>query len=558
MSSRHTDLLSRHQEKIFFGIWILLGLFQARLTELQDDEAYYWVFSKYPDWGYFDHPPLIAILVKAGYAIFPNEFGVRFFPFILHILTLFILRILLRDQPRMVFQFVLLSIAVLQLTGFFAVPDTPLIFATAVFFLCYKRFLEKNHPVTTVLLGFSAALLLYSKYHGGLVVLFTLLSHLRLLVNYRIYIAGLVALLLFTPHLIWQMDHNWVSFRYHLLESNVNPYKISHTLDYVLGQLLAAGPVAGFILIPAAFLFRARDKMDRALKFTLTGIYVFFLLSSFRGKVEMNWTAPVLVPLVILSCKFIATREKWLQALRFTLPVSILVVLMARIITVADLVPNDSIRKKYHAWKEWPAKMNERTGNSPVVFSNSYQRASKYWFYSGTISYSQNLYKEHRNQYNYWPVEDSLIGTHIYHLDIYDISRMEDSLQTPLGTVGFRSDPRFISLAKLNFSPTENRYEVPANEPLSITAEIEIPRRHREVLKENSHLPLNLKLAIFSGNRWISDLEMTTTGAALLLPRIVFTAMPHLKQGNYHLMFALEVPGYYPTHNSERFPLKIE
>jgi hypothetical protein len=31
-----------------------------------DDEAYYWVYSKFLDWGYFDHPPSGGFADKDG------------------------------------------------------------------------------------------------------------------------------------------------------------------------------------------------------------------------------------------------------------------------------------------------------------------------------------------------------------------------------------------------------------------------------------------------------------------------------------------------------------
>ena len=122
------------------------------------------------------------------------------------------------------------------------------------------------------------------------------------------------------PHLWWQYQHDWVSFRYHLFESNVNPYKFSHTLEYIGGQILLAGPMAGFILLPAALFYRSKDVFETGLKFTLVGIYGFFLLSSLRGKVEANWTSAALVPLIILSYNFLlekktklaSTAQKWL------------------------------------------------------------------------------------------------------------------------------------------------------------------------------------------------------------------------------------------------------
>ena len=64
------------------------------------------------------------------------------------------------------------------------------------------------------------AALAYSKYHGALVVLLTVLSNLRLLRNPKFYAACVVTLLLILPHLGWQSGHDWVSFRYHLAGRN--------------------------------------------------------------------------------------------------------------------------------------------------------------------------------------------------------------------------------------------------------------------------------------------------------------------------------------------------
>ena len=46
--------------------WLIVQSIVAFNAELFHDEAYYWMYSKYPDWGYFDHPPLVAMLIKIG------------------------------------------------------------------------------------------------------------------------------------------------------------------------------------------------------------------------------------------------------------------------------------------------------------------------------------------------------------------------------------------------------------------------------------------------------------------------------------------------------------
>ena len=63
----------------FLVIWFLLNALQAAFTNLDPDEAYYWMYSKALAWGYFDHPPAIATLIKLGYALIPSELGVRIF-----------------------------------------------------------------------------------------------------------------------------------------------------------------------------------------------------------------------------------------------------------------------------------------------------------------------------------------------------------------------------------------------------------------------------------------------------------------------------------------------
>ncbi len=428
--------LQKNHRLVFFGLWILLGLMQAGLTELQDDEAYYWVYSRYLDWGYFDHPPMIAVLIKMGYAIFPNELGVRLFPLLLNVLTLVIVEKLIEKKNPMLFYCIALSMAVIQLMGFIAVPDTPLIFFTALFFLCYKRFIGNFSLLNTFLLGLSVACLFYSKYHAVLIVLFTLLSNFKLFTKYQTYLAGIIALLLFAPHLWWEYQHDWVSFKFHLLENNAHIYKPAFTFEYILGQLAFPGPIAGLILIPAAIFYATKSKTEKAMRYTMIGIYVFFLLSAFRGKVEANWTVPVMIPLFVLAHQSLLEKIKWQRLLFKLLPITLVLVLFARVVMVADVLPMRAVKERYHAWKDWPAEMKKITKGMPVVFSNSYQRASKYWFYTGQLTYSQNAYLGRINNYNFWPIEDSLLGKPVYFMDVYDMANYTDSVKTPTGWVG--------------------------------------------------------------------------------------------------------------------------
>ena len=554
------EFFQKNHRLVFYGLWLLLGIMQAGLTELQDDEAYYWVYSQYLDWGYFDHPPMIAVLVKMGYAIFPNELGVRLFPLLLNIFSLVIIEKLIDKKNPLLFYGIALSMAVIQVTGFVAVPDIPLIFFTALFFLCYKKFIGNYSLLNTFLLGLSVALLLYSKYHAVLIIFFVLLSNIRLFTKYQLYIAGVIALLLFTPHFWWQYQHDWVSFRYHLFESNVNAYKPSFTFDYIIGQLLLPGPIAGFILLPAAFLYKTKNATEKALRFTMIGLYGFFLLSSLRGKVEGNWTSPVLVSVIVLSHPFLNEKLQWQKLLFKLLPITLVLVLIARVIMIADVLPVKPIQQRYHAWKEWPAIMKEKTKALPVVFSNSYQRASKYWFYSGQMTYSQNLYRERRNNYNFWPVEDSMLGKPVYLLDKYDLWRLTDSLKTPLGWIGYRYDSSFISFAKVQIETSKKEYSIKGLETgLSLNFNLVMPPRCVDFISKTSDLKDTILIGIFNAKGWIKDIPTTLSLKKIVEEKIgEVTITPLLPPGKYYLRFAIRSGYYYPTHNSDKIELIVD
>jgi Dolichyl-phosphate-mannose-protein mannosyltransferase len=553
------SFLQRNHRIVFYTAWLLLALIQSAYTELMDDEAYYWVYSRYPSWGYYDHPPMIALMIRLGYFFFQNEFGVRLVAVIMNGLTLFFIEKLLANKNPKLFYAIALSILAFQVNGFIAAPDIPLIFFTAVFFLCYKNFIEKTSLLNTFCLGICAALLLYTKYQGVLIILFTLISNPKLFTRYQTYLAGTITLLCFMPHLLWQYQHDWVSLRYHLFESNVNPYRLSFTLEYLIGQVLIAGPFAGFILLPAAFLYKPSNATENALRVSLIGIYSVFLVSSFRGKTEANWTAPVLVSLMVLSHGYLNSNSKLRSAIFQLLPLSLLVTLFARIIMIADILPIHFVKEQYHAWRNWPAQMKTRTKNLPVVFNNSYQRASKYWFYTEQTTYSLNDYRSRKNNYNLWPTEDSMLGKQVYILDIYDLYKFPDSIKTPLGWLGYRIDPSFASFAKINIFVSNKRYSLKVDGVLKLSCRVDIPAHYAEFITSHPDLYTEVLIGIFKSDGFIKNVFLPYSLQRINMKRefeIKFN--PRLKKGKYYLKFAIRAGNNIATHNSEKIPLFIE
>jgi hypothetical protein len=424
--------LQKHHRVLFYSAWIILNLIQATSTELFDDEAYYWVYSIFPAWGYFDHPPVVAMLIKAGYAVFHNELGVRLLPLIFSTAAVYLVDSLIEKKNYLLFYSICASLAIIQVAGIMAVPDTPLMFFIAAFFWLYRRFIINMNFTNTLLLGICIALMLYTKYHGVLVVLFTALSNLKLFKHYQSYLAVIIALLLFTPHLYWQYANGYPSVQFHLLERYVADYNILFTVEFILGQILIAGPLIGWLLLAAATLHKPASLVEKAMKYSFVGFYLFFLLSTTKGRAEANWTIPAFISLMVLSHQYLLTHHKARKWLYYSVPFSLLLVFSARVLMIAD-TPLAALfrRTEFFQNRIWVNEVKQRAGDRPVVFLDSYQKPSKYWFYSGDTAMALNAVYYRRNNYNFWPIEDSLQGKEIYAVGPYDPHLLHDTFPSP-------------------------------------------------------------------------------------------------------------------------------
>lgn len=453
MTSPATNPRSSQQLRwAFYALWLMVSLVQAAGTELFDDEAYYWVYSRFLDWGYFDHPPMIAVLIKLGTAIFPGELGLRFFIVLMGTATIGLIEYLTKPKDIRLFFAIVLNMAVLQIGGMIAVPDIPLLFFTALFFICYQRFDEKNDFISAIVLALVIALLLYSKYHGILIIFFTILSKPSILTRWKSLLVILLSVGLFMPHVIWQVMHGLPSVNYHLFERLSPPYKVSFTADFVLGQLLIAGPLVGWLIIWAALKNKAANATEKAMYWSLVGTYALFFLSSFRSRTEANWTIPLMAPLVVLSYRYLSQNKEKTRWIYRLLPYSIALVLIVRIYMILDIQALKFIPKdEFHQNKEWAAAIKKKADGLPVVFTNSYQRASKYWFYTGDTSFSLNTYRYRRSNYNFWPIEEQLQGRRLMVFGSMGAAAMKDSLQTPRMQLASETTDGFASFGAVDF-----------------------------------------------------------------------------------------------------------
>lgn len=402
---------------LFTLFWFVLSLLQAIFTEIIDDEAYYWVYAQFLDWGFFDHPPMIALLIRLGSLVFPGELGVRLLPSLLGAGTIFLVCTLLNDQMKNIWLLMLIILSIplyhAHVAGFIATPDLPLVFFSCLFFLLYRNYLERDSVANTVFWSLSIVLVLYSKYHGFLILGFTILSNLKIVLKRSFWMAAVISLILYLPHIIWQIRHDFVSFGYHLIDRS-NPLQISYLLIYLRDQLLLLGPLTGTLLLYLAISRKSANKFDTALKVNLVGFFLFFLITSLKGRVEPHWTAAALVPLVLLAAPMVEKRQilrrVFLILGLITLPAIIL--LRLSVITEFSLMPENLVQR-FHNKQAYYMQIEQEADGRPVVFTNSYQEASLYRYFTRQPAFSQNNKYYRRNQYDLLDLEAEFHGTEV-------------------------------------------------------------------------------------------------------------------------------------------------
>lgn len=392
----------------FLGFWFVLNLAQAYFTELFNDEALYWAFAQRLDWGYFDHPPMTAALIAITDFI-PGEVGVRLMFVLMSTATVYLLWFLTQATDRWLFMSLIVGTAILHIGGFFAAPDVPLVFLVAAFLAVYKYFFYEENQAQAILMGFLMGLMAWSKYHAILFAIALVLSNVELLRRKSFYLMVGVAILTILPHIYWQYLNDWVTFEFHLFERRgEKPWHFGLVGEYLGGQLLLFGPLLGLFLFPAVAKFQQRDHYDCALKYLFFVVLIFFLLQSFRGRVEANWTAMIMPSMVYFGYLFYEKNQPWRTWLIRAAGVSFVLVIALRIFLAFDVFSEkNNPRNETHGFKAWAEKIAELAGERPVVFINNYRKPAKYAFYTGKTTYDWNMAEYSGNQYDLW-IEDEL------------------------------------------------------------------------------------------------------------------------------------------------------
>jgi hypothetical protein len=557
---------------IFFLIaWGILNIFQAFMTPLNNDEAYYWMYSKYLDWGFFDHPPMIALMIKTGYLLLHNELGVRLMVVISQIIALLVIWSLTDEEQKSkkgnIFLFIMLVaiLPVFNIFGFIATPDAPLILFTALFLLVYKSFLKDENYKNSLFLGLTMAALMYSKYHGGLLIVLVIISNLKLLKSPKFYLATILAVILFLPHLYWQYSNGFPSLKYHLVE-RVSGFAPGNFPEYLLNQLVFHNP---FILPVCIWLIiknKAINKFESALHYIVAGFLAFFFIESFRYHIEPQWTAAISVPMIIILYNHIDYKSKTGRYIKWITIFFLPLILFIRIAFMVDFLPVGYLKKEFHNTKKWANEISNLAGDRPVIFTNSYQNPSEYTFYTGKFAHSLDNLNYRKTQYDLWNFEEKVHGQEVLYVPHYINDYIKENFTghslSNGDTVFVRVYSDFQSLQKECVILKDDQYAFSRRDTNIINLQIFNPYPYTINLK-HKEFPVVFQLAFFTKSYMEvkKNLELPENITLLNVGDTIsvnckFT-LEDLPLGVYKLTVCSETGILYDTFNSKFRDVKV-
>ncbi|MFM9881094.1 MAG: ArnT family glycosyltransferase [Burkholderiaceae bacterium] len=246
------------------------------------DEAYYWSWSRELAWGYFSKPPGVGWLVYASNALFgTNVLGTKGLSMLLYPLTAGMIFLLGRDLygPRVgaVAALVFISSFMVGLLGLFVSTDSLLLFFWASAAWCWWRGLHRARMAWWLAAGLALGLGLLSKYTMAAfaaTALWTLWSNYHLAkvntapgaIHFADFgprpawqtagpwLAALIALALFAPHIAWNLNHGSPTLR-HTAEITTLAKQAggaASLAEFWAGQLLLLGPLPLLVALAAA------------------------------------------------------------------------------------------------------------------------------------------------------------------------------------------------------------------------------------------------------------------------------------------------------------------
>ena len=469
----------RYKEKPFttvlFLVLVSISLFRMYYTQygpldLSPDEAHYWEWSRRLDMSYYSKGPMIAYLMYLGTSLFGDTvFGIRIMAVVFSALSsvfLYKLGKRLYDEQVGLYSALLMQIIPLFATfGVIFTIDSPFIFFWIVSLFLFSKAVDigKTNNLSTpplekggkggfeenersniscwLLLGLSVGLGLLTKYTMAFFYLcaffFLLFSkeQRNLLLTKGPYSAFVISLIVFSPVIVWNAHHDWLTFRHTAGQAHIAEgltISLSSFLEFLGSQFGVITPLL-FVLIALSILKLRKEREGNLLFWFSIPVLAFFLLKSIQAKVQANWALPGdITGIVAFSAFYVrgfftaGKGKKILIAAAVSL--SFFVTAVAHYPSLLKLPVAMDPSSRLAGWKELGSEVSklyeQMSLDHPVfIFSDRYQVSSQLAFYGKghPVTYCINVDRR-MNQYDLWPSFHTFIHYHAIFVRTGDVT----------------------------------------------------------------------------------------------------------------------------------------
>jgi hypothetical protein len=346
------------------------------------DELYYLACADHLAWGYVDHPPLsIFILAATRKLLGDSIFAIRLPVVLAGAGSVFVTGLIARELGGGRFAQASAALACLGMTtplalsSFFSMNAFDyLAWTTAA--LLVVRLIRTDKPASWLGFGLLVGLALLNKisiaFLGfGLVVGLLLTPERRLLGDRRAWIGGLMAFVIFLPHLIWQAANGFPTLEF---IHNAQQYKIvaMSPLQYIGAQVLLTSPfvVPLWLLGLVGLLAAPSLRRYRALGFAYLAVLGLFLIQHAKA----YYLAPAYPMLVAAGAVVLETltrrRARWLR------PATVVLLVLGGVLlaplAMPILPPPSYVAYARRLGASAPAEERSRQGELPQIFADRF------------------------------------------------------------------------------------------------------------------------------------------------------------------------------------------
>ena len=406
---------------VAIAVSIVVRLVCAALVPLAFDEALYWRYSKHLAAGFLDHPAMNPLMIRLGTSLFGDTpLGARFFAVLLAVPATWALwragASLFNSERLGATAALFFNLTLVMTVGSLLATSDEVVVTTTCFLLyALSRLNETGRGEWWLAVGAAFGLGMFSKYTTAffavsmLAWLVIVPERRKWLISPWAWAGGALALIIFSPVLLWNYEHHWASLVYQSNRMVVHAWTLRYLGELVASTLGMATPPI-FILGCIGLFWSARQQSAPLSSRVLLGamvwpIFIYFAWHSLHERVQGNWPEPLYPAFVVAAALavhqlrgrtgILATTARW--SARSALPIGVLLAAAVYSQAIFGLLPlgrkDPTSRMLGAGWPELAVKIDQTRAQLqlPLIVTTEYEPAGWLSFYLPTSTPVEQL-----------------------------------------------------------------------------------------------------------------------------------------------------------------------